>query len=605
MSSALARGAFATLIGLALSLASSAHATDRFLNPDQAFELRVTQAPGQPVRLKWEIAKGYYLYRERIGIVAKPGAAPVQVVLPAGEVKSDPQFGSVEVYHHELTVDVPTHDARSLEMSWQGCAEAGLCYPPQKRTIQLVSAQSGGGNGDAVSRAPTSRSPLSLAPSDVGITRLIGERPLLATLPLFFLIGIALAFTPCVLPMLPIVSSIVVGSRATPRRSFWLSPAFVVPMALTYAALGIIAALAVANLEAMLQSRWTILGLGAVYAVLALSSFGLFTLQLPAALRARLDGASRQQASGTAAGAAAMGLLSAVLVGPCMTAPLAGTLVYIAQGGHVWEGGVLLLALGLGMGVPLLVVGAAGARVLPRPGVWTSRVNAGIGFLLLATAVWTVQRVVPEALALALSGALQIGAALALLHERVSPPPADQSVIGGRILARTAAVVAGLWGSAMLLGAAAGATDPWRPLGTLAAAAQPPRSALALHFEPVVSEAALQARLEAARSQGQPVLVDFYADWCVSCRAIERQVFGDPHAVSALAGVLLLRADVSADSQAQHELLRAYGVVGPPTVLWFYAQGRERRDARLVGEFTVDDLLQRRAPAGDGGGTAS
>lgn len=598
------RGTLATFMWLALSLASPAHAADRFLDAEQAFQLRVHQAAGQPVRLEWEIAQGYYLYRERFGLVAMPGATPAQVALPAGEVKSDPQFGSVAVYHGALTVDVQTHDARALEVTWQGCAEAGLCYPPQKRTIQLAGAQSAGGKGDVVSRAPASMSPLSVTPSDVGITRLIGERSMLATLPLFFLIGIALAFTPCMLPMLPIVSSIVVGSRATPRRSFWLSLAFVVPMALTYAALGIAAALAGANLQAALQSRWTVLGLGAVYAVLALSMFGLFTLQLPATLRARLDGANRQQAGGTAAGAAAMGLLSALLVGPCMTAPLAGTLVYIAQGGHLWEGGALLLTLGLGMGLPLLVVGAAGARILPRPGVWMSRVNAVIGFLLLATAVWTVQRVVPEALALALWGVLLIGAALALLHEWVSPPLAGQSVFGVRTLARTAAVVAGLWGSAMLLGAAAGATDPWRPLGALAAAAQP-RRPLDLRFEPVVSEAALQARLEAAHSRCQPVLVDFYADWCVSCKDIERQVFGDPRAASALAGVLLLRADVSADGEAQHELLRAHGVVGPPTVLWFDAQGRERRDARLVGEFSIDELLQRRAPAGDGSGTAS
>lgn len=592
------------MVLLALALGGLAHSTERFLDPDEAFQFKVTQAAGQPLRLQWEIAQGYYLYRERFGIVAKLGAEPLQVTWPVGELKSDPQFGSVEVYHGAVVVDVSTHDARTLEVTWQGCAEAGLCYPPQKRTIQLASAQSGGGDGDVVSRAPASMSPLSVTPSDVGITRLLGERSLLATLPLFFLIGIALAFTPCMLPMLPIVSSIVVGSRATPRRSFWLSLAFVVPMALTYAALGMAVALAGANLQAALQSRWTVLGLGAVYAVLALSMFDLFTLQLPATLRARLDGANRQQAGGTAAGAAAMGLLSALLVGPCMTAPLAGTLVYIAQGGHVWEGGALLLTLGLGMGLPLLVVGAAGSRILPRPGVWMSRVTAVIGFLLLATAVWTVQRVVSEALTLALWGALLIGAALALLQKQVSPPLAVQSVIGGRILVRTVAVVAGLWGSAMLLGAATGATDPWRPLGALAAAAQSPRP-LVLRFEPVVSEAELQTRLDAAHSQGQPVLVDFYADWCVSCKDIERKVFGDPRAVSALAGVLLLRADVSADGEAERELLRAHGVVGPPTVLWFDAQGRERRDARLVGEFSIDDLLQRRAPAGDGSGTAS
>ena len=595
------RRVLAALTWLALALTAPAHAADGFLDPGQAFQFSVTQSAGAPVRLHWVIAPGYYLYRDRIGIVASP-AAPLQVNLPAGEPKSDPNFGTMVVYHGALTVDVPAAGARTLDVTWQGCAEAGLCYPPQRQTIQLAAAHGAGVVADGP--APVSVSPLSIPTSDAGITRLIGERSLAATLPLFFLLGIALAFTPCMLPMLPIVSGIVVGSRATPRRSFWLSLAFVLPMALTYAALGMAAALAGANLQAALQNRWTILGLGALYVLLALGMFGLYTLQLPAALRERLDSANRRQTGGTAIGAAAMGVLSALLVGPCMTAPLAGTLVYIAQGGHVLEGGLLLLALGLGIGAPLLLVGTVGARLLPRPGVWMARVNAAIGFLLLATAVWTVQRVVPEALTLALWGAVLIGLAVTLLHQSSSRRD-GLPVAGVRLLARTAAVLAGLWGSAMVLGAATGASNPWQPLAARSASSSAPLRQATLSFETVASEPALQAGLDAARAHGQVALVDFYADWCVSCKDIERHVFGDPRAAQALAGVVLLRADVTADDEAQRALLRAHGVVGPPTVLWFDAQGRERRDARLVGEFTLDDLLQRRTLTSDPAGAGS
>ena len=594
----------AALIWLALAVAftAPARAADGFLDPGQAFQFSATQSAGASVRLHWVIAPGYYLYRDRIGIVATP-AAPLQVKLPPGEPKSDPNFGTMVVYHGALTVDVPAAGARTLDVTWQGCAEAGLCYPPQRKTIQLAAAP--GAGVVAAGPAPGSASPLSVPTSDAGITRLIGERSLIATLPLFFLLGIALVFTPCMLPMLPIVSGIVVGSRATPRRSFWLSLAFVLPMALTYAGLGMAAALAGANLQAALQNRWTILGLGALYVLLALGMFGLYTLQLPAALRERLDGANRRQTGGTAIGAAAMGVLSALLVGPCMTAPLAGTLVYIAQGGHVLEGGLLLLALGLGIGAPLLLVGTVGARLLPRPGVWMTRVNVAIGFLLLATAVWTVQRVVPEALTLALWGAVLIGLAVTLLHQSSSRRDGPPVVAGGRLLARTVAVLAGLWGSAMVLGAATGASDPWQPLAARSVSSAAPLRQATLSFETVASEPALQARLDVARAHGQVALVDFYADWCVSCKDIERQVFGDPRAAQALAGVVLLRADVTADDEAQRALLSAHGVVGPPTVLWFDAQGRERRDARLVGEFTLDDLLQRLTPTGDPVGARS
>ena len=602
-------------------MALPAHAAEEFLQPEQAFRLTVTKSGADALQLSWSIAPGYYLYRDRMAVAASPSGARVQTELPPGIRKDDPNFGVMEVYHDAVTVKVAPADAAALDVTWQGCADAGLCYPPQTQRVQVAGVSS-----VAASTAPTGRSAgladlgtaglwngstgssgsidgsisssiisgISLS-SDSQITQWLGQRSLGWTLPLFFLLGIALAFTPCVLPMLPIVSGVVVGSQAAPRRALALSMAFVLPMALTYAALGVAAALAGANLQAMLQNRWTMLVLGGVYIVLALGMFGFFTLQLPARLRDRLDGASRSQRGGTLPGAAALGVLSALLVGPCMTAPLAGALLYIAQSGNVAQGALLLLALGLGMGTPLVIAGTLGARFLPRPGAWMNRVKGALGFVLLGTAVWMFERVVSAPLALLMWGALLLALAVTLVHVASrSAAGVAGSASPHRLATRTLALLAGLWGSAMVLGAAGGAVDPWRPLAFAAAAATATAQAPAsLQFVPVTSEAELQARLATARAAGQATLVDFYADWCVSCKVIEKEIFGDPRVQRSLAGVLLLRADVTANDAHHQELMRTHQVIGPPTVMLFDAAGRERREARLVGEFTVEQFLQR------------
>ena len=585
-----------------------------FLAVDQAFALKVVPPaqPGAPLELQWAIAPGYYLYRDRMAVTAQPAAAgaALDVVRPAGERKDDPGFGTVDVYHDQVTFQVQAAGANALDVTWQGCAEAGLCYPPQTRRVALegvsgaqppaatatpaVALRSGGRAWEEATRG-----------NDGDIRSMLERHSLAWILPLFFALGIALAFTPCVLPMIPIVSSIVVGSQAGPRRALALSVAFALPMALTYAGLGVAAAMAGANLLALLQNRWTLLGLGAIFVLLALSMFGFFTLQLPQFLRSRLDSAGRQQTGGTLVGAAVMGLLSALLVGPCMTAPLAGTLLYIAGSGDAVRGGLVLLALGLGMGVPLLVVGTVGSKYLPRPGPWMERVKGAFGFLLLGMAIWTVQRVLPAQAALALWGALWTGAAVAVFQTRWQGNASlDAPGVAGRILAPLAALLMGLWGGAMVLGAAAGAGDPWMPLAWMSASASPhgagvPAAAAATRFEPVDSPQALAAKLDTARAQGRPVLLDFYADWCVSCKSIDKEVFGDARVQQALDGAMLLRADVTASTDAQLALMRANQVIGPPTVMLFDASGQERRDARLVGEFTAADLL-RREPARGG-----
>ena len=617
-------------------VALPAHSAEEFLAPEQAFRLTVTNSGADALQLVWTIAPGYYLYRDRMAVAASPSGARVATELPPGIRKDDPNFGVMEVYHDAVTMKVAPAAAAALDVTWQGCADAGLCYPPQTQRVQVAGVSSvaastaptgmsagladlgaaGLRNSSTVSSSSSSSidgsssglsiSGISSLSSDSQITQWLGQRSLGWTLPLFFLLGIALAFTPCVLPMLPIVSGVVIGSRAAPRRAFALSMAFVLPMALTYAALGVAAALAGANLQAMLQNRWTMFVLGGVYIVLALGMFGLFTLQLPARLRDRLDGASRSQRGGTLPGAAALGVLSALLVGPCMTAPLAGALLYIAQSGNVAQGALLLLALGLGMGTPLVIVGTLGARFLPRPGAWMNRVKGALGFVLLGTAVWMFERVVSAPLALLMWGALLLAVAVTLVHAASrsatgvagSAPGAAGNVSPHRLATRTLALLAGLWGSAMVLGAAGGAVDPWRPLAFAAAAATAPAQAPAsLQFVPVTNEAQLQARLASARAAGQATLVDFYADWCVSCKVIESRVFGDPRVQRSLAGMLLLRADVTANDARHQELMRAHQVIGPPTVMLFDTAGRERREVRLVGEFTVEQFLQRQLGA--------
>jgi thiol:disulfide interchange protein DsbD len=600
-------GYWPLLVLLAL-LPWTARADEKFLEPQQAFALTVEQSDSAAgsVKLHWAIAAGYYLYRDRIRLdTASAGGGSLDK--PAGDHKKDPTFGDTEVYHDAVTVLATAPGAHAITVTWQGCADAGLCYPPQTREIVLASGAAEAGPAKGPSALPGLLE--GVPSSDSQITSLLDGHSLAWTLPLFFLFGIALAFTPCVLPMVPILSGIVVGSQAPPRRAFGLSLAFVIWMALTYALLGGIAAAAGANLQAFLQNRFALTAFAAVFVVLAMPMFGLFELQLPAFVRDRLDTASRGRKGGTLAGAAGMGVLSALLVGPCMTAPLAGTLLYIAQTGNLVSGALLLLALGLGMGTPLVAVGTLGARYLPKPGPWMERVKGGFGFLLLATAIWMVERVLPATLTLALWGALLASLALTLVH--LSAGRALESGAGGRLILRTAALVCGLWDGAMVVGATAGGTDPLRPLGLALVSQQASGgdaqrvAGASAQFETVSSPQLLRTRLDAARAAGKPAVVDFYADWCVSCQAIDREVFTDPRVRQALANAVLLRADVTSGNAEQLALMSELQILGPPTVLLFDAQGREKRNLRLVGEFDVAEFLRRTSTEADSEGGRS
>ncbi len=547
-----------------------------FLPVDKAFVLTSERLESGETQLFWQITDGYYLYQKRLkfdGLTAEQ-----QPALPTGESHSDEFFGEQPVYRQGLEVKIPASASGQIKVSYQGCADAGLCYPPQTRVIDL--------GGKAAVAASTEAPDQALASS-------LQQRALGWSLLVFFGLGLLLAFTPCTLPMLPILAGMVVGSGATLRRGFALASSYVICMALVYAAMGVIAALLGANLQAWLQNPWLLGTFAAIFVVLALPMFGFFELQLPVALRDRLEHASRSRSGGSLIGAGVLGALSGLLVGPCMTAPLAGALLYIAQSGNALHGGLILFSLGIGIGVPLLLLVTVGNRFLPKPGAWMNLLKGVFGFLFLATALLMLRPVLDPSLWLGLCGALLLIAAYSAWK---------QSEGFGRVaqMFGAAALLLGLWGSLLVIGAAGGSDDPYQPLqvysaGRTASAAPNGHEA----FTTVKDPAALQSELDAAKAKGQWVLLDYYADWCVSCKVMEKQVFGKDKVMQALSDVRLLRLDVTADNAASRELLSRYKVPGPPSFVWIGSDGEERRSQRITGEVDADTFLQRWATTRD------
>ena len=562
---------FALLVsGLAQAGNNPFESKPDFLPVDKAFVLTSERLDSGETQLFWQITDGYYLYQKRLKFDGL--AADQQPVLPEGESHSDEFFGEQPVYRQGLEVKIPAAASGQIKVSYQGCADAGLCYPPQTRVIDL---------GGKAAATPGAEAP------DQALASSLQQRALGWSLLVFFGLGLLLAFTPCSLPMLPILAGMIVGSGATPRRGFALASSYVICMALVYAAMGVIAALLGANLQAWLQNPWLLGAFAAIFVVLALPMFGFFELQLPVALRDRLEHASRSRSGGSLIGAGVLGALSGLLVGPCMTAPLAGALLYIAQSGNALHGGLILFALGIGIGVPLLLLVTVGNRFLPKPGAWMNLLKGIFGFLFLATALLMLRPVLDPSLWLGLCGALLLIAAYSAWK---------QSAGFGRVAQMFGALslLLGLWGSLLVIGAAGGSDDPYQPLqvysaGPVASASPTGHDAFSTIKEP----AALQRELDAAKAQGQWVLLDYYADWCVSCKVMEKKVFGEAKVMQALSDVRLLRLDVTADNAASHELLSRYKVPGPPTFIWIGADGEERRSQRITGEVDADTFLQR------------
>jgi thiol:disulfide interchange protein DsbD len=556
---------------------SLAHA-EEFLDPMVAFKPTARALDGQTVEVTYEIAKGYYLYRDKFkfavdGEVTTLGTPQI----PKGKEKIDDIFGKVEVYYKTVAIRLPVERASSgplqlkLNVTSQGCADAGVCYPPQTQSVSLELP-------DPASAPPASAANVAVDGDESGkIAGVLKDAGFWANLAFFFLAGLGLSLTPCVFPMIPILSGIIAGQghKISRGRGFALSLTYVLGMAVTYAAAGVAAGMTGTLLAAALQSPWVLSAFALVFVVLSFSMFGFYELQLPTALQSKLSEESGHLQGGRGIGVFVMGALSALIVGPCVAAPLAGALLYIGQTGDALLGGTALFVMALGMGVPLLIVGLSAGTLLPRAGAWMEAVKKGFGVLLLATAVWLVSPVIPAVVQMLAWAALLIIPAI-FLHA-LDPLPANAK--GWLRFWKGIGIVMLLTGAALLIGALAGNRDPLQPLAGLRGQAQA-AEAKKLPFEPVLSLADLETKVLAA---GQPVMLDFYADWCVSCKEMERFTFADPAVQAKLAGFKLLKADVTANSADDKALLARFGLFGPPGILFFDQSGKELKSVRVVG----------------------
>ena len=574
-----------------------------FLQAEQSFPLEIKAPAANQLTVRWQVQPGYYLYRHAFAFMLQPAdadAAPIdllatgRVQLPAGTPKDDPYFGRTAVYTEPVTamLELPG-PAGVLTVRWQGCAERGICYPPAERVIDLAAwlpsapapALTPAGS-DPAPPTDDAASPAADAPPVATLSRLaqlLDAGALAPILLTFFGLGLLLAFTPCVLPMVPILSAVIIGEQAGRGRAFALSAAYVLAMALTYTAAGVLAGLFGANLQAYAQHPAVLIGFSTLFVLLALGLLGLYTIQLPSRLAGRLQQLSARQRGGGYLGVAVMGALSALIFGPCVAAPLAGALVYIGQTGDALLGGLALFALSLGMGAPLLLVGLGAGALLPRAGQWMGAIESLFGLLLLGVALWLLGRLLPGWASVAGWGGLTILAAV--LAGALVPTETR----AGR-LRQGLALVLLAWGLIWLLAGARGGDRLWPPLTPSAESGA--RSAEVV-FTPVESVAGLERALAAARAASQPVVLDFYADWCADCVRMARSTFRDPQVSARLAPLVRLQADVTANDAEDRALLAALGVPGPPALLIFGADGRERSDHRLYGYAGPDAFLRR------------
>jgi len=592
--------------------ASSAPAGDSFLDPADAFRPQVA-VDGQAVQVTLQVAPGYHLYRERFSLQVEGGAALPAATLPPGRSYFDTNFnqtmtlweGTVQVRQPLPAGELPP----ALEMSYQGCADRGLCYPPQQGTVHL-SRDAGGAlqarwepaadlfgtppAGDAAKEAaPAVATAAAAAPAadDAGNTLALSSGSLLKVVPLFLLGGLLLSFTPCVLPMVPILSSIIVGQGAPVSRSrgFTLALAYSLGMALVYTAAGVAAGLLGSGFAAALQNPWVLGSFALLLSGLSLSMFGMFELQMPSFIQARVNNASNQLGGGRHLAVFGMGGLSALLVGPCVAAPLAGALVYISQTRDVLLGGAALFALATGMSVPLLLLGLSAGSLLPRAGRWMEQVKTFFGLMLLATALWLVSPVLPAGVTMFVLGAGVMVALMALGTFNAGRWPLWRG-IGG---------VAALWSIALMAGALSGGESVLQPLRHLArngagvAGATTTAAADTPSFRRITS---LQQLDEALRTAGKPVMVDVYADWCVSCKEMEHLTFRHASIQPRLSRALLLQADVTDNTPEAKALMKRFSLFGPPAVLFFDPRGTELASARTIG-FEPAEAFARRLDA--------
>jgi thiol:disulfide interchange protein DsbD len=557
------------------AISSAGSDGDEFVDVDVAFKVGAIATAPDRIEVIFTVRPGYYLYRGKLKFTAAEGqpAAVGTADLPSGETKEDEFFGKQEVYHHDVTAKLPVSRGSKaafilpIKVSYQGCAEAGLCYPPTTKefnvempeatSVSALPADSAGG-GEYVSKQDW----LAAKIRDGNIFLMIGA---------FLVAGLALSFTPCVLPMVPIVAGIIAGEGAnvTRGRAFSLSLAYVLGMAATYTAAGVAFAAAGQQAQTIFQQPWIILLFSVLFVAMALSMFGFYTVQMPSFIQTRLTQMSNQQKAGSYAGVAVMGALSALIVTTCVGPALVAALSVIGQSGQIARGGLALFSMALGMGMPLLAVGASAGQLLPRAGAWMDTVKQVFGALMLAVAVWMLSRILPERISVALWAVPLLALVIVFLRSGVKGS-------GARLTLRALSVVAGIYAVVLTAGAVRGATDPLRPLQAAPAHAELP-------FQRIKSLDDLNAQVAAAGAAGKTVMLDFYADWCVSCKEMEKYTFPTAEVRAALGNTVWLQADVTANDATDQALLKHFGIFGPPTIAFYGTDGTERRNFRVVG----------------------
>ncbi|MBR7748299.1 protein-disulfide reductase DsbD [Undibacterium baiyunense] len=563
------------LLGMSLMLClitSGSLRAEDFLAPELAFKVKAQMVSANQMAVRFDIADGYYLYRDQFKFEAK-GAELGAFEIPAGKVKFDETFQKdVESYYRELTVLIPVNAKSDFQalIRLQGCADAGLCYPPMDLVLPVSLAE--------IAPLPASKVlPTDSASSgeQSSIAEALKSGRLALIVPLFILLGLGLSLTPCVLPMVPILSYIIVGEGAGIKRSraFFLSLSYVLGMALVYTALGVAAGLLGEGLSASLQNPWVLSAFALFMAILSLSMFGIYQLQMPVAIQTKLTYFSEGQRNGKMLGVFLMGAVSALIVGPCVAAPLAGALVYISQTKNVVVGGAALFAMAIGMGVPLLLVGISAGSLLPRAGVWMEQIKRFFGVLMLAMAIWMVSPVIPAlyqmlawSLLLLTYGAYQL------------------FVYKGRVFSKFLAMLFILGGAAQLIGLITGGRDPLSPVAHLTG------NVVHVQFQRVKTTAELDTIL--AQSREKLVMLDFYADWCISCKEMEKLTFVEPRVKAKLDQMLLLQVDVTKNDSDDKAMLKRFGLFGPPGIIFFDRTGQEIVGKRVIGYQNAEKFLQ-------------
>ena len=579
-----------------LDLGSTFGASGDFLPVDEAFQPILTPVDGNTVEVSFRVAPGYYLYKDKISVSSASEQVQLgRLALPDGELKVDEWFGEMEVYHNDVFAELPMARATpegmslDLELHYQGCAEDGICYPPITRTLNVMLPQAttvstlssvAGGSSSAAPAMVSDQARLAALITDSSMWLVIGT---------FFVAGLALALTPCVLPMVPILSGIIAGEgeNVSPGRGFTLAFAYVMGMAVVYTGAGVAAAAVGVQLQAVFNQPWVLVLFSGLFVVLALGMFGMFDLQMPSAVQSRLAAISGRQKSGTTIGAFVMGALSSLIVTACVAPPLVATLTVIGQAGDMLRGGTALFALSLGMGAPLLAIGASAGKLIPQAGPWMVAVKNAFGFLMLGLAIWMLSRILPGPVTLALWGVLIFMAGVFLGGLTQLTPDA----LGSHKLGKGFGLLAIIYGAVLLVGSLAGSNSLVRPLAALnTGGGGVVAEHQGLEFRRIKTVDDLDRALLAAAAEGKSAMLDFYADWCVSCIEMEEYTFTDAAVQAALANTVLLQADVTANDDEDQALLQRFGVYGPPTIIFFGPDGQQRGGFEVVGYMKAPDF---------------